>query len=202
MTRGGRALDFYVLRLGDGAVRYEERSAPEADARIVGPERAWVEAFGLDGSRTELEITGDARLAEAVLDDVDGDGRAPARRRLSTGGPRRQLQPPRARRGCRARRPARGGLRAERLRRARAEQLLELRGRHRPGEQVALGGVQPSSRRLSSCSAFSTPSAIASSPRLFGDLDDRADDRRVLVLGAEAVDERAVDLDRVDREAA
>jgi DNA-binding HxlR family transcriptional regulator len=70
VTRGGQAVDSYVLRIGDGMVGYEERTAPEADARIEGPERAWIEAFGLDGSRTELEISGDVRLAEAVLDDV------------------------------------------------------------------------------------------------------------------------------------
>ena len=49
-------------------VTYEERSAPEADARIEGPERAWVEAFGLDASRTELEISGDPAVAERLLD--------------------------------------------------------------------------------------------------------------------------------------
>jgi len=54
----------------DGTVTYEERSAPEADAHVVGPERAWVEAFGVDGSRTELEFTGDTRLAEALIDEV------------------------------------------------------------------------------------------------------------------------------------
>ena len=70
VTHTREADDSYVLRLIDGTVTYEERSAPEADARIAGPERAWVEAFGLDGSRTELEISGDTRLAEAVLDDV------------------------------------------------------------------------------------------------------------------------------------
>ncbi len=70
VTRGAEPLHSYVLRVIDGTVAYEERSAPEADARISGPERAWVEAFGLDGSRTELEISGDTRLAEAVLDDV------------------------------------------------------------------------------------------------------------------------------------
>ena len=37
---------------------------------MLGPERAWVEAFGVDGSRTELEFSGDARLAEALLDEV------------------------------------------------------------------------------------------------------------------------------------
>ena len=70
VTRGIDAEDIYLLHVGDGAVTYEERSAPEADAHVIGPERAWVEAFGADGSRTELELTGDARLADALLDEV------------------------------------------------------------------------------------------------------------------------------------
>jgi DNA-binding HxlR family transcriptional regulator len=70
VTRGPEAEGFYVLHLGDGTCSYEERSAPEADARVAGPERAWVEAFGIDGSRTELEVSGDMRLAEAFLDAV------------------------------------------------------------------------------------------------------------------------------------
>jgi hypothetical protein len=37
---------------------------------VLGPERAWVEAFGIDGSRTELEFSGDTRFAEALLDEV------------------------------------------------------------------------------------------------------------------------------------
>jgi DNA-binding HxlR family transcriptional regulator len=64
----GPASGVHVLRLQGGQVVYEERGAPEADARIAGPERAWVEAFGLDGSRTELEIEGDASLAGRLLD--------------------------------------------------------------------------------------------------------------------------------------
>jgi DNA-binding HxlR family transcriptional regulator len=70
VTRGPEAEGFYVLHLGDGTCSYEERSAPEADARVAGPERAWIEAFGIDGSRTELEVSGDMRLAEAFLDAV------------------------------------------------------------------------------------------------------------------------------------
>jgi HxlR-like helix-turn-helix len=58
----------HVLHVDSGHVSYEQRDAHEADARIAGPERAWVEAFGLDASRTELEISGDRALAEAVLD--------------------------------------------------------------------------------------------------------------------------------------
>jgi DNA-binding HxlR family transcriptional regulator len=70
VTRGVDPEDIYVLQAVDGAVGYEERSAPEADAHVIGPERAWVEAFGVDGSRTELEFTGDTRMAEALLDEV------------------------------------------------------------------------------------------------------------------------------------
>ena len=70
VVRGVDAEDIYVLHAVDGTVGYEERGAPEADAHVIGPERAWVEAFGVDGSRTELEITGDTRLAEALLDEV------------------------------------------------------------------------------------------------------------------------------------
>jgi DNA-binding HxlR family transcriptional regulator len=70
VTRGIDAEDIYVLTAADGTVTYEERTAPEADAHMLGPERAWVEAFGADGSRTELEVTGDTRLAEALLDEV------------------------------------------------------------------------------------------------------------------------------------
>jgi DNA-binding HxlR family transcriptional regulator len=58
----------HVLHVEQGRVTYEERSAPEADARVGGPERAWVEAFGLDSSRTELEVEGDAGLAQRLLD--------------------------------------------------------------------------------------------------------------------------------------
>jgi hypothetical protein len=58
----------HVLHVERGRVSDEQRDAPEADARIAGPERAWVEAFGLDASRTELEVTGDRALATALLD--------------------------------------------------------------------------------------------------------------------------------------
>jgi DNA-binding HxlR family transcriptional regulator len=57
----------YVLTSHGGHVDLAERSAPEADARIGGPERAWVEALGPDASRTELEVTGDTAIAEAFL---------------------------------------------------------------------------------------------------------------------------------------
>jgi DNA-binding HxlR family transcriptional regulator len=70
VMRGVDAEDIYLLHAVDGTVTYDERAAPEADAHVLGPERAWVEAFGVDGSRTELEVSGDVRLAEALLDEV------------------------------------------------------------------------------------------------------------------------------------
>jgi DNA-binding HxlR family transcriptional regulator len=61
----------YLLRAaGGGHLEFEERAAPEADAHVFGPERAWVEALGPDASRTELEIKGDRRLAAALLDGL------------------------------------------------------------------------------------------------------------------------------------
>ena len=60
----------YVLSEAGETLAIEERSAPDADAKITGSERAWVEALGPDTDRSELEIQGDARLAEALLDGL------------------------------------------------------------------------------------------------------------------------------------
>ncbi|MFL5857080.1 MAG: winged helix-turn-helix transcriptional regulator [Solirubrobacteraceae bacterium] len=57
----------YVLIAERGDVRIEEREAPEADARVSGRARVWVEAFSPDGALSALEIEGDRGLAEAVL---------------------------------------------------------------------------------------------------------------------------------------
>ena len=46
----------------------EERPAPDADVRITGPERAWVEAFSPTASRDGLTIEGDERLADSVIE--------------------------------------------------------------------------------------------------------------------------------------
>jgi hypothetical protein len=68
VTRPAGDLKRYVLTTRDGRTTLAERSAPEADARISGPERAWVEALGPEASRTELEINGDREIADAFLD--------------------------------------------------------------------------------------------------------------------------------------
>lgn len=60
----------YVLVAKDGRLTYSEHPAPNAKARITGPERAWIEALGPEGSRTELEVEGDKPLATQLLDSV------------------------------------------------------------------------------------------------------------------------------------
>ncbi|HVE69400.1 MAG TPA: helix-turn-helix domain-containing protein [Solirubrobacteraceae bacterium] len=67
----------YVLRATAGRVEITEPAeAPsDADARVAGTHRSWVAALGPDGDRSGLEVEGDSRLAEALLDGV-----APAKR--------------------------------------------------------------------------------------------------------------------------
>ena len=60
--------------------------------------------------------------------------------------------------------------------------------------------LQPSASSASTCSAVSTPSAIGREAEAGGEAQDRVDDRVVLAVGGHAVDERLVDLDRVDRQ--
>jgi DNA-binding HxlR family transcriptional regulator len=57
----------YVLIAERGEVRIEEREASDADARVTGREREWIEAFAPDGSLEALEVSGDTGLAEALL---------------------------------------------------------------------------------------------------------------------------------------
>jgi DNA-binding HxlR family transcriptional regulator len=58
----------YTLVCGQGRVTIEERSAPEARARVSGSERSWIEALGPASARADLEIEGDRSLANLVLD--------------------------------------------------------------------------------------------------------------------------------------
>jgi DNA-binding HxlR family transcriptional regulator len=58
----------YVLVAGDGQVEIIERDAPgEPDATITGSEEAWIRALGPDGDTSTLEVEGDHRLAEELL---------------------------------------------------------------------------------------------------------------------------------------
>lgn len=60
----------YLVTVKRGDVTLEERADPDAAARISGSERAWVDALAPDGTRSGLEISGDARLTDAVLDGL------------------------------------------------------------------------------------------------------------------------------------
>ena len=87
VTRGGRrARTSTSCTSATARVTYRGAQRPRRPTpTCIGPERAWVEAFGTDGSRTELEFAGDARLAEAVLDEVvEGVHPQPRRSRSST----------------------------------------------------------------------------------------------------------------------
>jgi DNA-binding HxlR family transcriptional regulator len=78
VTVRGRGERHYTLEITRDALLIEEREAPEADVRVSGPEGAWVTAFGPSGSRDDLAVDGDQRLADAVL-DLCGSAAAAAR---------------------------------------------------------------------------------------------------------------------------
>jgi len=60
----------YVVSAVSGTMSVEEGPLPEADARIAGPESAWVAAFGPDADTAGLEITGMRHIADALLDGL------------------------------------------------------------------------------------------------------------------------------------
>ena len=60
----------YLLHLADRRVAMRDRSPAHADARISGDTAAWITAFSPDRDRRRLQIAGDHRLAEAVLDGL------------------------------------------------------------------------------------------------------------------------------------
>jgi len=57
----------YVLTAGSGRVTISEQPAPEADARITGSEKEWIEAFRPDGSRSALQATGRTALVDEIV---------------------------------------------------------------------------------------------------------------------------------------
>lgn len=60
----------YTLAIKRGTVTLAERAEPEADAQVAGSERDWIDALVPDGVTSGLQIRGDARLANAVLDGL------------------------------------------------------------------------------------------------------------------------------------
>lgn len=78
VTHPERGVLVYTLTVEDGALRYAECGAPDADARISGPERAFVEVFIEQGARTELDVEGDVLLAEQLIGVLRDGARAAA----------------------------------------------------------------------------------------------------------------------------
>ena len=69
VTGRGRGEQHYSMQVDRGRMTiHESHEAGDADARVTGSERAWVEAFSPSGGRSELAIEGDRGAAEAVLD--------------------------------------------------------------------------------------------------------------------------------------
>lgn len=68
VTARGRADRHYTMRLARGRMTVEEQPAPDADARVNGDERAWIDAFSPSALRDGLAFEGDARLSGLVLD--------------------------------------------------------------------------------------------------------------------------------------
>ena len=60
----------YALTVELGEVTISEQETPDADARITGSEQDWIEALGPAADRDALTVSGDERLATAVLDGV------------------------------------------------------------------------------------------------------------------------------------
>ena len=67
VTHADRGTFTYTLTIADGVLEYAERPADDADARITGTERAYVELFSDPDSDADLELSGDERLAESLL---------------------------------------------------------------------------------------------------------------------------------------
>ena len=60
----------YAITLADGTATITEQAPANADARVRGSGAAWVDAFSPERDRHGLHITGDASLAESVLNGL------------------------------------------------------------------------------------------------------------------------------------
>jgi DNA-binding HxlR family transcriptional regulator len=69
----------YSMTFNGGHIDLHERPASDAQATVSGSEAAWLAALGPDSDRGGLDISGDARLADAVLDSVGAQARRAAK---------------------------------------------------------------------------------------------------------------------------
>ena len=69
----GRTMS-YAFTTAAGGIELAERGVRRADAAIAGDREAWIAALSPDRDRSGLEISGDERLAAAMLDGLSGRG--------------------------------------------------------------------------------------------------------------------------------
>ena len=68
----------YAMTIDGHRVDLREEPATEAKATVSGSQSAWLSALGPDADRSGLEISGDTRLADALLDGVGAQARRAA----------------------------------------------------------------------------------------------------------------------------
>jgi DNA-binding HxlR family transcriptional regulator len=77
-SNGGGGGLVATLEADGGRLSYHEQAAEDPDARIAGPQRAWVDAFGPHADRHGLTIEGDRALAEGLMDALSASTGAAA----------------------------------------------------------------------------------------------------------------------------
>ena len=65
----------YAMSVSGGTVELREQPAADAKATVSGSQSAWLAALGPDADRSGLEVSGDSRLADALLDTVGATAR-------------------------------------------------------------------------------------------------------------------------------
>jgi DNA-binding HxlR family transcriptional regulator len=68
----------YAMTFGGGEVEMHEEAASDAKATVKGSQAAWLAALGPEADRSGLDVAGDSRLADAVLDGVGATARRAA----------------------------------------------------------------------------------------------------------------------------
>src|SRR4051794_18500474 len=65
----------YSMDVNGGHVDLREQAAHDAKATISGSQSAWLAALGPDADRSSLQVDGDSRVADAILDVVGAQAR-------------------------------------------------------------------------------------------------------------------------------
>jgi DNA-binding HxlR family transcriptional regulator len=65
----------YAMKVDGHEISLAESEASDVSATISGSQSAWLAALGPDADRSGLEVSGDARMADAMLDCVGAQAR-------------------------------------------------------------------------------------------------------------------------------